>query len=99
MKKLPRQVEILGRKIKVEICELEEGLWGHYLSDDCKIQISSECPDEGLEATLLHECIHAILDVSGEEEVLTEQQQEKYARLFEHGLGHMIKFIVRGRKG
>lgn len=90
--RLPKQLMILGRKIKVEVCDMPEGEWGEYCSDAQVIHVSNQCPEATVEATLLHECIHAVLDVSGEEEIMTDGQQEKMARLFEHALAPLIKF-------
>lgn len=76
----PKYVMIGGRKILIKLNdEIEEH--GLYCHDLRRIEIN---PDKNEQvATLLHECVHAALTVSGIAEILGAQTEEAVCRAIE----------------
>lgn len=74
---------ILGKQIKIEIIkDLEE--FGHFDSNNWRIQIRKGLSEEEYNSTLLHETIHASLFIGGISELLTEEMEEAICRNLEH---------------
>jgi hypothetical protein len=83
---------VLGKKIRVLTGKLESGVFAEYHSDDKTIVVAENCPMDELEPSLLHELIHVVLDITGENELMTIEQEEKFARMFEQGLCDVLRF-------
>lgn len=100
MKKWPTKITIMGVTFKIKYLTRMGDNFGMTNSATKTISIQKKLPDEEKEATLLHECIHAILFVSGSSFMLesldnTEQSQgnfeELLVRALEHGLAPIVK--------
>lgn len=87
--KLPKEVEILGRKIRVVWADLEgEDLHGKFQHDTIKI---ASDPTNNVMSTLFHECIHASLDVAGHTANLSEGLEEAIVVCIENALYPLIE--------
>jgi hypothetical protein len=76
----PKFVNIGGRKITIKVNdEIDEH--GLYIHDLRRIEINPK-KDEQV-ATLLHECVHAALTISGLSEVLGANTEEAVCRAIE----------------
>jgi len=86
MEKIPDHVVILGRKVKIEQVE--------GLSDDgnpciglcdCEkkiLYVEKNLPEDVKLETLVHECVHYFLELTGIAQKLTESETEIYCQLF-----------------
>jgi hypothetical protein len=92
---LPSAVSVLGQTFSVQVVAGlrdtdGEELFGLTDGDRRLIRVCSAKNDaEGLEATLLHEVIHATLYVAGLNELMDERLEEGLVRALEHGLGRL----------
>lgn len=89
---LPSEVTILGQSFTIVDKKLEEGNYGETCGASGKIEIdkTKHTSQELLDSTLLHEVIHGILYVSGQSEMLSEQQEEGLVIALENGLRNII---------
>lgn len=78
--KPPKHVHIGGRKIIVKVTEDIDD-HGQYCHDLKRIEINSSKNEQV--ATLLHECVHAALTISGLAEVLGANTEEAVCRAIE----------------
>jgi Zn-dependent peptidase ImmA (M78 family) len=85
-KKLPSSITILGRKYKIK---QGKGLvWNGQtclgLCDNTSriIYLEKEQDDQTKKETLLHECVHALLFISGFDQRLSESENEVYCQIF-----------------
>ena len=82
----PKSLVIGGRKVKVVMkdeLKADDGEEAFGLFSDGLIEISRGTPQDEMVATLLHECIHAALSVSGVGGLLSDQQEEAVCRAVE----------------
>lgn len=77
--KLPKKVYICGIKFEIVekpvICKGDTGLTRglvNFLNDT--IEIDSELSDDRKVQVLIHECLHAIFDLSGNTEICTDEK-------------------------
>lgn len=90
---MPEFFLVGGHKVDVEIDpKMGESLHGSYLNK--KIKINPFLNE--IEQTLFHELIHAALDISGQSEHLTEEQEEAIVKSIEMMIGHLI--MIKGVK-
>ena len=59
----------------------DEKLFGYFRDES--ITLDEDLSDLALKKTKLHECVHAVLDISGVSETLTPQQEEAVCRSIE----------------
>lgn len=61
-----RQIKIAGKKFRINYIDMED-CWGECDIDNLTINLNKDClkDDELYRTTLLHECIHAVLNLSG----------------------------------
>lgn len=92
-KRPPRVVMILGHKIKVRIKPYleDEGieLYGAFSYDSKTIWLMKGCD---WKSVLIHEICHAILELSGSNEGLTQAKEESIVKSLEHGLSPLLFF-------
>ena len=93
---LPRSVTVCGYKFKVctgtDLKEDGKEVWGTCDTDEKVITIDSSRPIKEQRQILLHEVIHAILFLTGNNEMLSEdgKQEEAIVIALEHGLYPLI---------
>lgn len=73
--KLPTKVELMGKTIPIVRKPLKNA-YGMFYRTQFRIEIDTDCPDELLEQTLLHELVHAALTISGVYQVLENDVEE-----------------------
>lgn len=86
---LPSSVSIFGREIKVLVTTLK-GLHGDFTADTNTIRIHQTSDIYAARATLFHEAIHAALTISGQNEMMKEDQEEGLVRCLEHAFMHIV---------
>ncbi len=76
----------------------DEIVYGMYHQRDRVIEIATEPQhsQETLLATLLHECLHGILYMSGHSEELEDGKEESIVLALEHGLVGVIPQLTGG---
>jgi hypothetical protein len=86
----PTEVEILGRRCPItwdaslKADPGEVPAWGEYERHECRISIDKRVPDvEFRLRTLIHEMVHAGLDVSGLTEFLEDKMEEAICTVME----------------
>lgn len=82
----PKSLVIGGKRVKVVMKDelrSDEGHGAFGLFSDGLIEISKETPQDEMVATLLHECIHAALAISGVGEILDNKVEEAICRAVE----------------
>ena len=82
---LPQTIEVLGQTIKVEIKTLKD-LYGNFSADKMTICLHDKYDLETSIQTLLHEMLHAMLAISGQNEMLSADQEEGIVRMLELAL-------------
>jgi len=88
---LPKFVYVFGKKIPVIITSLKD-LHGDFNLETNEIRISKDYDLESAKSTLFHECLHAALAISGQNELLNEKREEALVRMLEHAFAHSIDF-------
>lgn len=94
----PKRVVVLGQEFKV-IYVSNFAHYGETCTETFQIKINSRLKEKQLEATLLHEVIHAILFISGwsftldPEDGPDKRNEEGLVRALEHGLKDLVTFI------
>lgn len=82
-------VNVFGKDIPIEYKAIElnddDKPFGLYKLE--KIIIDEKLKDDELRDTILHEMIHACLDISGLTELLSDEQEEAICCNLEKGLG------------
>lgn len=86
---MKKYVVIHGIKIPIIIKDIKDN-HGEYSSDNKTITID-EAAEVNTTATLLHEILHAILDISGTGELLKLKEEEAIVKSIENGLVPLIK--------
>lgn len=79
----------MGRKLDIVITNLK-GLHGDFNIDKNHIRIHQNQTIDEARATLFHEALHAALAISGQNEMLKEDQEEALVRLLEHAFNHIV---------
>lgn len=85
----PKSVIILGIPFSIEYKALpqkEEKQYGECYVMDRRIIIHDKLEGDILEATILHEVCHCILNMTGSAEFMTEEQEEATVLALETGL-------------
>lgn len=89
-KRFPRSVMVLGHKIAVKVVDHleDEGqdLLGAFNAETKTIYLVRGCD----KSVFLHECIHAILYLSGGSEGLSQSKEESIVMALESGLFPLI---------
>lgn len=84
--KIPKQILILGRKLKVKeitaekLTKMYPGALGMCDIYNDIIYIAKELPQKAKVRVFRHECVHAFLDIVGIDQVLNENENEIYAQ-------------------
>lgn len=89
-----RSIDILGVKIKIKyvkelLCDGDDILHGAFDSDSMTIFISE---DSDIKSTILHECAHALLYISGCSQRMTRQNEEACVMAIEYALRDYFVF-------
>lgn len=82
----PKFLVIGGKKVRVvvkDVLRADDGEEAFGLFSDGLIELSRETPADEQVATLLHECIHAALAISGVGEILDGKVEEAVCRAVE----------------
>lgn len=96
--KIPKQITILGRKIKVKeipvqkLHEMYPNALGMCDSYNDLIYIAKELPAKAKVRVFRHECVHAFLDIVGIDQVLNENENEIYAQCISAFIESMSKY-------
>ncbi len=67
--KIPKKLKIGGHIYKIKVCDLQnQQIDGDHNTENNTIRIRETLPKDQQEATLIHECLHALNAVWGERE-------------------------------
>lgn len=89
---IPRTIQVMGQTFKIRRKRMRH--FGYMDGDAKAIWLRSGLDTETAEATLLHECIHAILHCAGQTHQLDAALEESLVRALETGLtqtGYRLK--------
>lgn len=94
MIKRKRSIRILGHKIKV-VHTVNSTSAGCYSPAEMKIYINMKenNTQKEYESTLLHEALHALLDLSGFNGMLGDDAEESLVRLMEWNILDLVKEV------
>lgn len=100
-RQFPKSVRILGETFRVEVVDQteevdEDGTSPHGIIqfDSRVIKIKGDLTIRQQYRTLVHEALHAVLAVSGMEELCaSEEVEEGFVRALEHGMCQLIEQI------
>ena len=84
---------ILGKMVKINYSvDMDKDDCGEFDDSTMTISINLNRHDNEdlLKSTLLHEIIHAILFITGQNELLDSKQEEGLVRAIEHGLADIV---------
>lgn len=91
VKKFPEIVPVLGEKIKIELVDKlvidNEELLGNFDSNTYTIQLENMTDEDKRDTTLLHETLHAVLEISGMATVINNKD-------FEEGLVEVLERVL-----
>lgn len=91
---LPERVLILGRPVTVRRPEMAAGDFGEYHQHQYLIDVAAQLEQESAERTLVHECLHAALHISGISEMIPRDEktdlEEALVVCLENALGHAV---------
>ncbi len=97
MNKIPKSIQILGRKFKIkQISNLKYGqdqVLGLCDYSNKAIYIEKDQTDKEKLDTLYHECVHAMLAISGIDQKLTDSENEIMCQLFTALYNDLIKAL------
>ena len=86
---LPKAIDISGTTFQIKIKAMKD-VHGECWFDKKTINIDSKQNVEQALQTLFHEYIHALLYISGINELLTEEVEESFVRCIENGVWKLI---------
>lgn len=89
--KFPTKITVLGQKIKVQQAELDD-LYGDFTPSKKTIRINEKLTEEEKYQTLLHEAIHASLELAGWSHALSHETEEGIVRAIENGLWPLVQW-------
>lgn len=90
-------LSILGKAVKVSRVKLDDGDYGDYKDMNIRINSSLTCP-ELIRSTLLHEVMHAVLDITGHSHRFRENDEEAIVYALENGIYPLLKKITEYTK-
>lgn len=83
--KAPKRLYVLGQEIEVRLEHnpTHEGhaLLGHYTSDQSLIVLNDSMAPERARVTIVHEALHALLDATGLDNLLSDHEEDLVSRL------------------
>jgi len=75
LKYRPTSISVAGVDFQIKYCKISE--YGLYELEDKVIKIRNTLTDEQIFDTLMHECVHAALDMSGIAYLIDDDQKEE----------------------
>lgn len=84
---------ILGKKVKISKVKMEAEDSGEYKDLQIKINNTLTCRDD-IRSTLLHEALHAVLDITGHSQRLSSDDEEAIVYAIENGLYPVLVKIM-----
>lgn len=86
--KKPTKVTVMGIPFEVKHPQNvdKEKSYGETVGTERVIKVKQSLEGDIFEATLLHEIIHGIFYVSGQTELMSEEQEEALTVALEHGI-------------
>lgn len=85
------EITVLGQKVKVKFVSAKQmakldtnDVHGYFDIGPREIYVAKDPDKELMKRTLIHETVHAYLDISGISQIMTEQQQEGICTLLEN---------------
>jgi len=93
---LPKSLPVLGEKVEIKYKEnvyvSGDRTDGSYAPSSLTIEIDTTNDEDKQEATLLHEILHAILDISGHADVIDDlKKEEGIVRVLERVIHKLYK--------
>ena len=88
--RIPETVEIFGKTITIDLTNLDD-LHGDYDADKLVIRLDIKQDVDSQFKTLIHECIHAALDIGGLRHMLSGKVEEAVTRCIENGLADILE--------
>ncbi len=83
MKRVPKSLTVLGKKIQIVRVPLED-CHGAYKHDSALIELDTALPEDRAWQVLLHEMVHAYLTISGVAELMDIRLEEAVCRALEN---------------
>jgi hypothetical protein len=100
--KIPRHVDILGHRFALTVSPTDtagepwkkgsDKEFGETAIYEYKIALNDSQTPEQLNSTRLHEYLHAILHVSGLNNMVDDKLEEAIVQAIEHGLAPLVRF-------
>lgn len=84
-------ITVLGQKIRIVRQPLDDK-YGQFDSAKREIHLDPSYPRASVDATLLHEVLHAALHVGGISYALSDEIEEAVVRCIEHALVPLVQF-------
>lgn len=100
--RIPVKICVLGEWIPIiyqDYLEAEDGTVcdGYFDTSNCEIRLNSTLPIQRIKQVLIHELTHAIMDITGLSDILTDEQEEAVCKANERSFGNLMSFDTRGR--
>lgn len=92
---LPESVTILGYPCKIKLKRIE-GKYGECCVDSKTITLNPKQIKKDklqIEHVLLHEILHMILGITGQSELLSDEQEEGIVMAMEHALVPLVELV------
>lgn len=87
-------VRIMDKDVPV-YSEKLEGLWGCFIEIPLEIRMNENIPKSKFKQVLTHECMHAILCLSGLNNILPHETEESICQVMEYHAETAIKSAQR----
>lgn len=95
MKSQPKQVLIMGRKVKLQFCDLD-GDFGQFTELPHTIKIQQGLDAATVQRVLIHEMVHAALAIGGVSEYqINAKVEETICTLMETAVPDIMKALKR----
>ena len=90
--KIPKKLSILGKDVEIEVKAMEDNM-GEFRADTMKILIdpASHKSQKDIDSTIIHECYHVVLHITGLKFLLSPELEEGLVRALEHGMETVIE--------
>lgn len=92
----PKQLTILGRRVKLQFTDLEDGDFGQFTELPHTIKIQSGLAAETVQSVLIHEMVHAALAIAGIANYsISNEAEESICTVMETAVPDIMKALRR----
>lgn len=89
MHKLPSHIVLMGQTIPIVRAELKQA-YAQFDSATMEITIDTKCPEHMIKTSLVHEMVHAVLEISGLTNLFDLSVEEAICRSMEN----LVDFVA-----